>query len=348
MSSKRIVLSCLVLAFAVIAGSWYAVGAFPMWETAAAAPVGNTLIESTGTTELRAQARETVGAVNDMLRRAPRARQAPAGSDIGPLERTAKPVTPENPIPRRTYSVTPPNPSSADGGVLMLTLRVTVNGLGRVAEVRALSGTVGGRGAAAAGRAGGRAAVASPDGSRPAPSQQAFAQSTAFVQSVTNAVRQWIYDPPADPPIAFDVTFAFAPGSEARLVSHGGFMGAPGTRVGGPPPPPPPPPPGGATSFNWANGAVRVGGNIKAPTKTKDVRPEYPPIAMQARVQGVVILETLIGADGRVEEARVLRSIPLLDQAAIDAVKQWEFTPTLLNGAPVPVIVTMTVQFSVQ
>jgi protein TonB len=82
------------------------------------------------------------------------------------------------------------------------------------------------------------------------------------------------------------------------------------------------------------------------PTKTKDVAPVYPPIAQSARVQGVVILETLIGADGRVEDARVLRSIPLLDQAALDAVKQWEFTPTLLNGTPVPVIMTMTVQFS--
>jgi periplasmic protein TonB len=59
-----------------------------------------------------------------------------------------------------------------------------------------------------------------------------------------------------------------------------------------------------------------------------------------------VILETLIGANGRVEDARVLRSIPLLDQAALDAVRQWEFTPTLLNGNPVPVIMTTTVQFS--
>jgi len=82
------------------------------------------------------------------------------------------------------------------------------------------------------------------------------------------------------------------------------------------------------------------------PTKTKDVAPVYPPIAQSARVQGVVILETLIGANGRVEDARVLRSIPLLDQAALDAVRQWEFTPTLLNGNPVPVIMTTTVQFS--
>src|SRR6185295_3761944 len=104
-----------------------------------------------------------------------------------------------------------------------------------------------------------------------------------------------------------------------------------------PPPPPPPPPPAAP---------VRVGGNIKPPMKTKDVRPSYPPIAQSARVQGVVIIEATIGPNGKVQDARVLRSIPLLDSAALDAVRQWEFTPTLLNGVPVPVIMTVTVQFT--
>ena len=74
----------------------------------------------------------------------------------------------------------------------------------------------------------------------------------------------------------------------------------------------------------------------------------YPSIAQSARVQGVVIVEATIGPDGRVAEARVLRSIPLLDQAALDAVKQWVFTPTLLNGTAVPVIMTVTVNFTLQ
>ena len=91
---------------------------------------------------------------------------------------------------------------------------------------------------------------------------------------------------------------------------------------------------------------VRVGGQIKQPTKTKHVNPTYPPIAQSARVQGVVIIEAVIGPNGKVQDARVLRSIPLLDQAALDAVKQWEFTPTLLNNVPVPVIMTVTVQFT--
>src|SRR5437773_524756 len=93
---------------------------------------------------------------------------------------------------------------------------------------------------------------------------------------------------------------------------------------------------------------VRVGGNIKPPTKVKDVKPEYPAIARSARVQGVVIIEAVIGPNGQVEETKVLRSIPLLDAAALDAVKQWTFTPTLLNGTPVPVIMTVTVNFTLQ
>jgi TonB family protein len=91
---------------------------------------------------------------------------------------------------------------------------------------------------------------------------------------------------------------------------------------------------------------VRVGGAVRPPTRTRDVRPVYPEEAKAAGVQGVVIAEVMIDAQGRVEEARVLRSIPLLDQAALDALRQWEFTPTLLNGSPVPVIMTVTVQFS--
>jgi protein TonB len=79
--------------------------------------------------------------------------------------------------------------------------------------------------------------------------------------------------------------------------------------------------------------------------KTRDVSPVYPSIAQSARVQGVVIIEATIGPDGLVQNARVLRSIPLLDDAALSAVRQWEFTPTLLNGSPVPVIMTVTVNF---
>ena len=93
---------------------------------------------------------------------------------------------------------------------------------------------------------------------------------------------------------------------------------------------------------------VRVGGNIKAPVKVRDVPPAYPPIAQSARVQGLVIIEATISTTGQVTDARVIRSIPLLDQAALDAVRQWQYTPTYLDGNPVPVIMTVTVNFRLE
>jgi len=94
-----------------------------------------------------------------------------------------------------------------------------------------------------------------------------------------------------------------------------------------------------------AKAAVRVGGRIKPPTKIRDVTPVYPAIAQSAHVAGVVTIEATIGPDGKVVDAKVVRSIPMLDQAALDAVRQWEYTPTLLNGKPVPVLVTVTINF---
>lgn len=94
--------------------------------------------------------------------------------------------------------------------------------------------------------------------------------------------------------------------------------------------------------------AVRAGGVVKYPEKIRDVRPIYPAIAVQARVEGRVIIEAVIGVDGRVKDARILRSIALLDRAALEAVNQWVFSPTTLNGIPVPVIITVTVDFKLQ
>ncbi len=93
---------------------------------------------------------------------------------------------------------------------------------------------------------------------------------------------------------------------------------------------------------------LRVGGSIAAPRKIKDVKPNYPLLAQSAHIQGVVTIEAVIGPNGKVTDARVIRSIPALDQAALDAVRQWEFTPTLLSGVAVPVIMTVWVKFSLQ
>jgi len=158
--------------------------------------------------------------------------------------------------------------------------------------------------------------------------------------AATEAVKQWEFTPTLlngqAVPVVMTVTTNFVPkeGQESAWVAA-------------PPPPPPPPPPPGAKELSDP-GAVRVGGNIRPPTKVTNVNAVYPPEAKDARVQGVVILDILIGEDGRVENAKILRSIPMLDQAAIDAVTQWVFTPTTVNGEAKKVIMTVTVNFTLQ
>ena len=133
-----------------------------------------------------------------------------------------------------------------------------------------------------------------------------------------------------------------APGP--ALPTTTGNVGPPGNAVGdasgtsvgvGIPQPPPPP----------VDRPIRPGAVVKYPEKLRDVRPHYPAIAVAGRVEGRVIIEAIIGIDGRVKDAKVLRSIALLDRAALEAVQQWRFTPTLLNGVPVPVIITVSVDF---
>jgi protein TonB len=92
--------------------------------------------------------------------------------------------------------------------------------------------------------------------------------------------------------------------------------------------------------------AYRPGGAIREPRKIQDAAPLYPEIARAAHIQGLVILEARIDERGFVTGARVLRSVPLLDGAALAALKQWRYTPTLLNGIPVRVLMTVTFRFS--
>ena len=105
---------------------------------------------------------------------------------------------------------------------------------------------------------------------------------------------------------------------------------------------------GGVAAQPTMNAPVRVGGNIRPPLKIRDVKAVYPELAQSARVMGVVILEITLGTDGAVTHARVLRGVPMLNDSALEAVKQWLYEPTLLNGVPVPVIMTVTVAFTLQ
>ena len=143
-----------------------------------------------------------------------------------------------------------------------------------------------------------------------------------------------------------------------RPVSIAGVVGGvPGGSVGGalggviggiisstpmvaPPPPPPvkkkPPPPK----------RIRVGGSVQRANLVRQVRPVYPPLARQARIQGTVKLTAIIAKDGTIQKLEVLSGHPLLIPSALSAVKQWRYRPTLLNGQPVEVVTQVDVNFT--
>jgi protein TonB len=151
---------------------------------------------------------------------------------------------------------------------------------------------------------------------------------------------------PIAAPVEAPNTIAPETGLEGGEFESSGFeagfeCGIPGGIVGGiaggfelaPPPPPPVAP-------------VRVGGDISAPRLVHRVEPEYPPIAVSALIEGMVILEATVDHTGAVKDARILRSHGVLDEAAIHAVEQWRYEPLLLNGRATPFILTVTVSFN--
>ncbi len=127
------------------------------------------------------------------------------------------------------------------------------------------------------------------------------------------------------------------PGADTGPVCRGcrpdgdpnGVLGAIGGAPGAPPPRP----------------ALRVSAGVEPPRKLHDAIPVYPALALAARVEGRVLVECVIGTDGRVTDVRVVQGHPLLGEAAAGAVRQWRYAPTLLNGEPVAVIMTVTVDF---
>jgi protein TonB len=96
-----------------------------------------------------------------------------------------------------------------------------------------------------------------------------------------------------------------------------------------------------------SRGPVRLAAGIEPPRKIKDVRPVYPQGALSDQARGTVVIEAVVDTDGKVSDAKVIQSVPLLDQSALDAVRQWEFVPSRLNGVPVAVIITVIVQFAI-
>jgi periplasmic protein TonB len=134
---------------------------------------------------------------------------------------------------------------------------------------------------------------------------------------------------------------ALPPDVVPQGVAGGIFGGIPGGNIiaaAGPAAPPPPKP--------TAPQRIKQGGNVTAASIITQTRPIYPPLARQARIQGNVVLHAIIDKDGRVAQLEVVSGHPLLVQAALDAVKQWRYRPTLLNGEPVEVDTTITVTFT--
>jgi TonB family protein len=94
------------------------------------------------------------------------------------------------------------------------------------------------------------------------------------------------------------------------------------------------------------DGVYRVGGTLPPPAKVQHVAPTFPPEAVRAGIEGVVIAEVVIDEAGRVRDATIVRSIPLLDEAALAAVRRWQFKPAIVDGRVVPVRMTVTVNFT--
>jgi protein TonB len=133
-------------------------------------------------------------------------------------------------------------------------------------------------------------------------------------------------------------------GGVAGGLAGGAMGGVLGGIIGSVPAaaPPPPPPPVKKAEVQ----RIRVGGNVQQAKLVRQPKPSYPPLAKQARIQGVVHLSAIIAKDGTIQKLEVIGGHPLLVPAALEAVKQWVYQPTLLNGEPVEVITQIDVNFT--
>jgi TonB family protein len=232
----------------------------------------------------------------------------------GPLEKQAKPLAPIT-LPRRRQSELPAYPWELrrTGARAALIVQVTVNDSGRVVELRRAQGP-----------------LLQPVIGSTAPADAQRAAAEAVVRSTTAALSDWKFSNPTSGPITFQLSFGFVGGGiNYALTDPAEIL------------------PKEATPAPWAGaeGALPTG-QINAPKRTKYVKPEYPKTALDKRVQGTVQLEVVIGTDGRVKDARVVQSVPLLDQAAIEATLQARYEPVQVYGNPVTVLHVVSHTFS--
>jgi len=243
----------------------------------------------------------------------------------GPLELRANPITLDNPLPALILGQPPVYPGEAvgTGAAGTMVFRLTIDDTGSVAEARYIGHD--------------RYALREVRGRLEA----APMLDSVFVAAAENALKGWLYEPPVDAPIALDVEFAFAGNGRVRQVwlepardlerSRPAQEAAP-LVVG--------------DTLSTNPDARAAAAAIPPPRRVKDVKPVYPLDAMAQGVTGTVLLDIAIDESGHVSGAKIVRSIPLLDQAALDAVRGWVFEPTLLNGQPVSLVLTVTVNFT--
>jgi TonB family protein len=166
-----------------------------------------------------------------------------------------------------------------------------------------------------------------------------------LVQPAQEAARQWRYQPtllngePAEVQTQIDLNFTLADGGQGAGVGGGVPGGVPGGVVGGVI---------GPVQIMDPNRPKRitVGGQVQESQIVNKVQPIYPPLAKQARIQGTVRFNVVIGPEGNVLSSNVISGHPLLVEAASDAVRQWRYRPTLLNGQPVEVATIVDVNFT--
>ncbi len=135
-------------------------------------------------------------------------------------------------------------------------------------------------------------------------------------------------------------------GGVAGGVPGGAGGGVIGGIIGAVPSAAPPPPPPKPVEKPPTPQRIRVGGNVSAANLIKKITPVYPPLAKQARIQGTVRFTAIIGKDGTIQNLQMISGHPLLIAAAQDAVRQWVYKPTLLNGEPVEVVTQIDVNFT--
>jgi protein TonB len=175
------------------------------------------------------------------------------------------------------------------------------------------------------------------------PAQRQSQSSTPDVLTAPTALpRQIVYT--VDPPVISDLPFS--PGRNTGITGAGNPFTGDSIPVTAPPVAPPPPQPPPAPIINAR--PFRQSSGVQAARLIYQVKPVYPQIARQTRTQGVVVLEAVISKDGSVDSLRVVSGHLLLTQAAVDAVRQWKYQPTMLSGEPVDVITTVTVTFTLQ